>query len=365
MKIAYVALTRGNLSGGSRKHLDLLVPKLRAHPGVEWVKVFAHPNVARADECTWPAYDEWIRFENLRQSLFELRPDVVFVATARMLRVDGIPTVTMVRNMEPLEVPFGGNTPAEGVRNLLRAWTALRSCQESDRIIAVSGHVRDFLRKRWQIPPGRIGTVYHGIDIAVDDAMPPEPSFVPLLEGSRFLFTAGSVRPARGLEDLVQALPAVPDDLRVVIAGKVDAVARPYYRRLERLAEECGVRTRIHCVGQLGKPDMAWCFRNAARFVTTSRAEACPNTVLEAMAHGAVSISTDHAPMPEFFEDAALYYRERDAADLARRINESLALSDDEVACFRERGLARAREFTWEATARNTVEELRHAIEHR
>ncbi len=52
----------------------------------------------------------------------------------------------------------------------------------------------------------------------------------------------------------------------------------------------------------------------------TSRAEACPNTVLEAMAHGAVSISTDQQPMPEFYGESAAYYRATDAAQLASQI---------------------------------------------
>jgi glycosyltransferase involved in cell wall biosynthesis len=131
------------------------------------------------------------------------------------------------------------------------------------------------------------------------------------------------------------------------------------------LAEDRGVTRRILWAGQFGATAMSWCFRNATRFVMTSRAEACPNTVLEAMAHGAVAISTDHAPMPEFFGDAALYYRQRDAADLARRVNESLELTDEEAMRLHERAIARARQFTWEATARNTAEELRRAVEHR
>jgi glycosyltransferase involved in cell wall biosynthesis len=363
MKIAYVALTRGDLSGGSRKHLLRLVPLLRAQPDIERVDVFTHAKLVSEGEHSWPKYDEGFGYPRLRRSLEALRPDVIFIPTARLLRVRGIPTVTMVRNMEPLEVPFGGNTIAEGLRNLLRAFTALQACEGSDRIIAVSDHVRDFLLQRWQIPAERIGRVYHGIDITSDEGTAPKNA--ERFAGSRFLFTAGSIRPARGLEDLVDAVPLLPPDVQVVIAGKVDAVGKPYYRRLERLAEERGVRQRIHCVGQLSAAQMTWCFRNAARFIMTSRAEACPNTVLEALAHGTVSISTDHAPMPEFFGDAANYYRARDAADLARRINESLAFSNESLERIRERAVARARDFTWESTARNTIDELRQAMESR
>ena len=53
-----------------------------------------------------------------------LAPDVVFFPTARLIECGGAPTVVMVRNMEPLTVPFGGNTWREGFRNIARARVA-------------------------------------------------------------------------------------------------------------------------------------------------------------------------------------------------------------------------------------------------
>lgn len=362
MKIAVVTLTRGNISGGSRKHLQRVVPLLRAHPGVERVDVFMPPQLAREGELTWPKHDAKFCFRELRRSLTNLHPDVVFIPNARMLRVRGIPTVTMVRNMEPLEVPFDGNPLLQGVTNTIRARAARTASRRSDRVIAVSDHVRDFLMQSWKIPAAHIGTVYHGVDVPSDDA-PRPPAAIAELAGTRFLFTAGSIRPARGLTDLLNALPEVPADVRMVIAGSVDGGFESYGRHLRRLAEVRGVASRIIWAGQLSAEEMSWCFRNATLFVTTSRAEACPNTVLEAMAHGAVSVSTSHAPMPEFFADAALYYRERDAADLGRRLVGALAFTDEHRGRFRDAALARARLYTWDATARNTVLELQRAIE--
>jgi glycosyltransferase involved in cell wall biosynthesis len=362
MKIALVTLTRGNVSGGSRKHLQRVVPLLRAHPDVERLDVFMPPSLVRDGEQTWPERDELHGFRELRRSLIALRPDVVFIPNARMLRLPGIPVVTMVRNMEPLEVPFDGNPLVEGVKNVARAMAARAASRRSDRVIAVSEHVRDFLVQRWKIPAAHIGTVYHGVDAPTDDSLVP-PATLLTVAGSRFLFTAGSIRPARGLDDLVHALPEVPADVRLVIAGSVDRGFESYGRRIRTLADERGVASRIVWAGQLDARAMSWCFRNAALFVMTSRAEACPNTVLEAMAHGAVSVSTNHAPMPEFFGDGALYYRERDAADLARRLVGALAWNDDHRARMRDAAIARARRYTWDATARATVVELQRALD--
>ncbi|HEX2120179.1 MAG TPA: glycosyltransferase [Thermoanaerobaculia bacterium] len=353
MKIALLTLTRGSVSGGFRKYLDRLVPLLRQQ--VERLDVFVPPQMARGDHLTWPERDELRGFRELRRSIAALQPDVVFIPTARVLRVGDVPVVTMVRNMEPLEVPFGGNTIVEGVKNVARAAVARAAARRSDRVIAVSNHVRDFLVERWKIRDERIGTVYHGIDPA-DERVDPVPEFA----GRQFLFTAGSIRPARGLEDVITALAAAPRELQLAIGGTVDRGAEHYAAKMKRLASDLGVAPRITWTGQLDARQMAWFFRNAFAFVMTSRAEACPNTVLEAMANGAVSISTDHPPMPEFYADAAVYYRERDAADLARCIN---ALAENERQRLSARARDRARDFTWAATARNTITELQRAVE--
>lgn len=359
MKIALVTLTRGKVSGGFRKYLDHLVPLLRAQSGVE-VEVFVPAQMAGAGERSWPERDELRRFRVLKQRVAEIEPDVVFIPTARTLRVGLVPVVMMVRNMEPLEVPFGGNTILEGFKNIARATAARSACRDADRVIAVSRHVHRFLTERWRVPADRVGMVYHGVDPASGDVEPPAAANA--IAGRRFLFTAGSIRPARGLEDVIRAMSSVPEGVDLMIAGSVDRGAEHYEAAMRKLAGELGVSSRIVWAGQLDARAMAWCFRNAEAFVMTSRAEACPNVVLEALTQGSLSISTTHPPMPEFFEDAAVYYRERDSGSLAARIMEILAVPVDERHRRKEAARARAALYPWAATARATIEELRLAM---
>jgi glycosyltransferase involved in cell wall biosynthesis len=359
MNIALVVLTGGRVSGGFAKYLDRMLPLLRARPEIEAVTVWVPPQMAGRDSRTWPSSDPFRGFTQLRHAIEADAPDVVFIPTARRLRVGGIPVVTMVRNMEPLEVPFEGNGPAEMLRNIGRAWEARSSSRNSDRVIAVSKHVRDFLTGRWGLPADRIGVVYHGVDPA--GGMEGAPRQLRALGGAPFLFTAGSIRAARGLEDVLHAMPGLPAEYRLVIAGNVDS--RRYERKIQLLARQLGVESRVIWAGHLNREEMAWCFRQARAFVMTSRAEACPNIVLEAMAEGAISVSTDHPPMPEFFGDSALYYRERDAQSLTAVLISAFEASDHVREQWRETARLRARAFTWEATARGTVLELQKAIE--
>lgn len=362
MRIAVVNLTSGGLSGGYRKYLSRLMPLLANDPRITALSVFVPEGAAAAvaamksgiDVRTWPRQPVGARFSMLVRDVVACAPDVVFVPTARHAEFANIPVVVMVRNMEPLTVPFGGNTWAEGLKNVARAWEARRACRRAARVIAVSGHVRDFIVLRWQIDRDRVGTVYHG----VDDPGPAAPVAPPPV--SRTLFTAGSIRPARGVEDMIRALPLVDADVRLVIAGQVDPGCAGYAEQLRRLCGELGVTSRVTFAGQLGSEDMARAFRRCAAFVMTSRAEACPNTALEAMSYGCAIVSVDRAPMPEFLGEAALYYPIAEVRALAGHLRAVLTNTAERDRLARA-ARRRAAPFTWEATRERTIQELERA----
>lgn len=360
MKLAIVNLSGGGLSGGYRKYLERLVPLLRRDPGVSTVDVFVPHEVAALDGSylSWPAGDHLFGFRTLRRTIQQRRPDVILIPTARWIDCGGIPTVVMVRNMEPLQVPFDGNPLMEKVRNVFRRRSALRACRKADRVIAVSAHVAHFLRSRWGIDSSKIGVVCHGADEPVDEEIPP----IDGIDTSPFLFTAGSIRPARGLEDVIAALPLV-EGPRLLIGGGVDPGMEGHLARLMKLARASGASERIAWAGHLSARQMAWCFRHAAAFVMTSRAEACPNIALEAMRAGALTVSTENPPMPEFFGEAAVYYRPGDANSLAGSLSRALRLKEGDRHHLRVAAQARAATFTWSRTAADTISELEKVLD--
>ena len=87
----------------------------------------------------------------------------------------------------------------------------------------------------------------------------------------------------------------------------------------------------------------------------TSRAEACPNVVLEAMSHGCACVSVDAPPMPEFFPSTTLYYRCGRAETLAAQLKHSITVSAAERARWQAAALVRAADFSWQRTAQTTV----------
>ena len=368
MRIMMVNLTGGGLSGGYRKYLRAVVPRLRAEARVCGLDVFAPPTVAEELRAaglgpieTWPGGDARRGFASLTAALRSLRPDVVFIPTARALPGLGTPQVVMVRNMEPLERPLAGLGPRAALVNLARAFEARRACRRAERVIAVSRHVADVVTGRWGLRPDRVRIVYHGVS-APDAAAAVRPSSLGDLNPGPFLFTAGSLRPARGLGDAIAALQRLGSSAPLlVVAGAADADTVAWARRLESRVERLALARKVRFLGWLDEPALSWCHEHAAAFLMTSRAEACPNTALEAMSHGGLVLSTDHPPMPEILGDGALYYRERDATDLARRIAWLEGATTAERDALRAAVRERARLFDWDTSIRATVDVLAEA----
>lgn len=371
MKLAIVNITAGGISGGYRKYLINLLPRLSSNPSVEKILCSLPSAITLnviADRCSNIEFIKTDPFKivnsrNNRKNILTLdkfQPNVVYVPVERQFYYDKAPVVNMLQNMEPFIWPFSGNPLIEKIKNLFRITTARNALKHSDRVIAISNFVKDYLTEQLNIDQRKIGLVYHGIDKPSNDSKKP----VSFPVGCKdFLFTAGSIRPARGLDDIILALKVLKTEksMDLVIAGHVDPGMVPYVNRLMKIAVNSEISKKIHWLGKLNDQEMSWCYKNCSVFVMTSRVEACPNIVLEAMAYGCISVSTESPPMPEFFANSAFYYPPKDFTILARQIKTALSMGESEKTAMSRTAKAIASRFSWEICAQKTVDELQKA----
>lgn len=365
LRVAMAFLSGGGLSGGARKTLAALAPRLAAHPRIAALTLLLPPAAAELPELA--GLDVRILPDGpalLGRSgaplLHDLAPDVVFVPNAAHPGRCDAPVVVMARNVEPIVAPFGRNPLGAAMRNVARALRARRACQKADRVIAVSGYVRSLLVDRWSLPEQRIGVVYHGVDPAEFARPEDRPENLPAESNDRFWFSAGSLVPYRALEDAVDALARrvrEGADEHLIHAGP-DVYSPAYRKRILQRAIRLGVGPRVHCIGSLGREELDWCYANCLGLLMTSRLEACPNVALEAMSAGCEILATHSPPMPEILGDTAVYYPPGQADALAGRMNEIRAAAPVALDRRRELRLARAAVFSWDRCCEATVEQL-------
>ncbi len=127
---------------------------------------------------------------------------------------------------------------------------------------------------------------------------------------------------------------------------------------LERLgALPAGVDAR----GLVDRAELRELYRTAAALVFPSLYEGFGLPPLEAMASGCPVAAARAGSLPEICGDAAVLFDAGDPAAIAAGVREALARGDE----LRERGLARARTFTWGACAEAHVRAYRLACARR
>jgi glycosyltransferase involved in cell wall biosynthesis len=227
----------------------------------------------------------------------------------------------------------------------LPAWQFLLwgAAHRSRTLIAVSAATRDDLRQ------------YYGVDAAVIHSGV-EPELFALAERrepGRFLLCLSTLHPHKNLDRLVRAYAALgPTDFDLVIAG-----LRGFYaKELEALIASLGVGDRVRITGWVPREEVHELLRTAWAAIQPSTFEGFGLPVLEAMAAGVPLACSDIAP---FREITGGHVARFDPANQAAIGEAMLRLMDDPPDTIAAR--QHARQFTWERTARETIEVLKDA----
>jgi alpha-1,3-rhamnosyl/mannosyltransferase len=170
------------------------------------------------------------------------------------------------------------------------------------------------------------------------------------------LACVGSGHPRKNLRGVVEAFDALSDaGLRLAIVGRAD-------RDREALAaiETSPRRDRIVLLGHVEETDLPAIYAAAAVFCFPSLYEGFGLPALEAMACGTPVVCSNTSSLPEVVGEAAVTVEPTDPRALADAVS-GLLTDETRRHALSAAGLARARTFTWQRTARLTLNAYRAA----
>ncbi len=180
-----------------------------------------------------------------------------------------------------------------------------------------------------------------------------------LLPGEYLLF-AGAIEPRKNLIRLLEAISFLqqrrPDVPPLILAGP------PGWRNQEIYNRVAAAGPGVRYVGYLAGEELAALMAGCAVFVMPSLYEGFGLPVLEAMTCGVPVVTSRGGALEEVAGDAAILVDPLDIDEIAAGIEKVLddtALREAMV----EKGLARAAQFSWERTARETLRIYEQAIE--
>ena len=206
--------------------------------------------------------------------------DVIAGRVACDNRVEGIPFIVSVHDIDPNRIPVGGlPTP--------------------DYFMAISQAVKDFLIQNGA-DPQKILPFANRVDVdifkPITDADQKQ-AFEALYPGKYRVLFVGRLGSQKNLDNFIKALPYLGKDYQFIIVGKGDK--SPYLK----MAEEGGVVDQCHFVDAVPNHELAKYYSFSDCMCTPSRREGFGIVFIEAMSSGAVVITSDIPPMNEFITD--------------------------------------------------------------
>jgi alpha-1,3-rhamnosyl/mannosyltransferase len=250
-----------------------------------------------------------------------------------------------------------------------RVWRARRRLPlmalAADAVVTPTEAVRREVCARLRVSPSKVFAVH---EAARECFRPLEGSEAAAalgelgIDGGEFLLAVGTIEPRKNLATLVRAFEEVLRErpssaLRLVVAGGRGWLSGPLFESIEKSP----ARGRVVLAGYVSDEQLCALYSACTAFVYPSLYEGFGLPPLEAMSCGAPVLAGDTPAVAEVSGGAARLFDPRDATQLARVI---LELLDDYTArrALSEAGLRRAAQFSWQRTARMTLDVYAEAL---
>lgn len=364
MRIALDGSAIPRQRAGAGVYTYQLVRALANLPGSQRLVVFARPglfddlaakrrlHVIHVDPASRPARLAWEQTV-LPLLLRRLRIDVLHsphhhtpLAPLGARRVVTFHDVTFL--LLPARYPL--------VRRLYMEGLSRASARIADAIITPSQAARQDVVRTLGVPAERV--------VAIPEAAAAQ--YRPIEDGdalgrvrwryqvpSRYLLSVGSLEPGKNRPRLIRAYARLRSegvDCPLVVVGQPAWRYEGEYELVHRL----GLTGQVRFLGYVPEEDLPVLYSGAALLAFPSLYEGFGLPVLEAMACGTPVVTSSGSAMAEVAGGAALLIDPRSVEALAEAMGR--LLSDEALrAELRARGLERAKQFSWERAARETL----------
>ena len=225
-------------------------------------------------------------------------------------------------------------------------------------IITPSKFVKDDVSRTFQVPKSKIFVTYEAGVLSGKERSSKEKKIENVLEkyriSSPYFLYVGGFYPHKNLSRLIEAIKILNEELgqpaQLVLVGTKDA----FLEKLVREAMYQGALKYLSLTGQVSDADLIDLYRSATAYVQPSLSEGFGLPTVEAMALGVPVVQADASSLPEIAGAAALYFNPQDSREMAKSLKKVLT-SEKIRSRLTKAGLSRAKDFSWEKMARETV----------
>ena len=292
----------------------------------------------------WLSHESFLR-KTCRKSVFNLYHETAFVP-AKMTEV---PTVFSIYDLSLRR--YRNTHPRERV--WFFEYFIKRRMPFVNHILTISEFIRQEIIEEFKVPAERVTAV----------PLAPDPTFSLRsaedikkikqqyrLPQSYLLFVS-SLEPRKNIDLLIEAMHKINIDIPLVLVGWHGWGDKEWLEKIKSIK----LKNRIHIIGHVPDEHLAEIYNGATALVYPSLYEGFGLPIVEAMACGCPVICSDTASMPEAAGDAAFFINPKKCDELSAAIE--CVVNDEETRRdLIRKGQAQVKRFSWERTARETLD---------
>jgi glycosyltransferase involved in cell wall biosynthesis len=368
-----IFLVPGETGGMEIAARELIPALVREAPGEVRFTAFINREAAAAKEGPWgellPAVTvpvnarnraQWVRGEQTLLPRLAARHDVEVLHSL----ASTAPAIGRYRRVVTVHDLIYARFPEAhaGIRDLGMRMLVPLAVRRSHRVIVDSHSTADDLVELLGTSRERIDVVPLGLGSVRRDEPAAEQVVRERLRlgRRRIALSLSAKRPHKNLSALIDALALIEVERRPLLV--LPGYSTTHEQELRERAAAAGVNEDVRFLGWLEDELVEGLWSIADVFVYPSLYEGFGLPVLEAMARGVPVACSNASSLPEVAGDAALLFDPNDVSAIAAALQRLLD-RPAEAQRLRERGFAQARLFSWERTAKATLEVYRRALD--
>jgi glycosyltransferase involved in cell wall biosynthesis len=224
--------------------------------------------------------------------------------------------------------------------------------KHADHILTVSESAKADLMTMLNVPEAKITVQPHGINHQEYKPLPVETLHATRkkfeLPNSYILFV-GTIEPRKNIQGLLQAyqhfLASIPDAPPLVLVGRKGWLIDETVKRIEQAPN-------VRWIQNADDADLPALYNLARMLVLPSFYEGFGMPALEAMACGVIPVVSNHSSLPEVVGDVGLQINPDNHMTITDALCRVLTADEDWRQKQREKAIYRAKQYTWEQSAR-------------
>jgi len=237
--------------------------------------------------------------------------------------------------------------------------------RKADHIVAVSEFTKRQIVERLRIAPEKVTVIYHGVSshFRVSNHEQASQAASSALQLRRpYLLYIGTLKPHKNIPTLIRAFALLRGRRKVEHQLLIVGDDPKWKEELVSLCSRLGIAGHVSFFPHVAHAILPQVYAGADLMVMPSFIEGFGLPVLEAMACGAPVVCSRAASLPEVAGHAAEFFEPSSVDDLAEAIERVLS-SPERQAELRQKGLERAKQFSWGECARRHCEVYRRVLQ--